>query len=201
MKIKPKSVDHYLSMLPTDRREALEAVRQVVNENLNEGFVEGIQYGMIGWFVPHEIYPAGYHCDASQPLPFASLAAQKNHLAIYLMCIYSSEAQETQFRVAWLKTGKKLDMGKSCVRFKKLADVPLEVIGEAIARVSVEDYIETYESKVKPGGKRSSAKKKTAKKKTTKKKTTKKKTTKKKTTKKKTTKKKTTKKTTKKTQR
>ncbi len=151
---KAETVKDYLSELPDDRRTAIAAVRKVIRKNLDKGYKEGMQYGMIGYFVPHRVYPPGYHCDPKQPLPFASLASQKNHMAIYLMCIYGSSEQETWFRKEWAKTGKKLDMGKSCVRFKKLEDLPLELIGEAIARVPAKDFIAYYEANVKTAGKR-----------------------------------------------
>ena len=113
-----------------------------------------MQYGMIGYYVPHSVYPPGYHCDPKQPLPFAGLASQKNYMSIYLMCIYGDGEHAAWFREAWAKTGKKLDMGKSCIRFKKLDDVPLKVIGQAIKRVPVKKYIEHYESVIKcPAGK------------------------------------------------
>ena len=167
MEKKPTTVAEYLRGLPEDRRKALEVVRREIRKNLPKGYAEGIQYGMIGYFVPHSVYPDGYHCDPSQPLPFASIASQKNHMAVYLMCIYGDEKHKAWFEKAWKATGKKLDIGKSCVRFKKIEDVPLEVLGEAIARVPVKSYIEHYESAVKTAGKRAS--KKTAKKKTGKK--------------------------------
>ncbi len=151
---KASTVKEYLDELPDDRRKAISTVRAVIRKNLGKGYKEGMQYGMIGYFVPHSVYPDGYHCDPKQPLPFASLASQKNHMAIYLMCIYSSREHETWFRKAWAETGKKLDMGKSCVRFKKIENVALDVIGEAIARVPVADYIATYESIIKKGSKR-----------------------------------------------
>lgn len=141
-----KTVEEYLAGLPEDRREALQAVRKVILENLDKDYQEGMQYGMIGYYVPHSVYPAGYHCDPKQPLPFAGLGSQKNHMAVYLMCVYGSSEQEAWFRESWAKTGKKLDMGKSCVRFKKLDDVALEVIGEAIRRVPAAKFIEKYES-------------------------------------------------------
>jgi Domain of unknown function (DU1801) len=140
------SVDEYLANLPEDRREALQAVRKVVLANLDKDYEEGIQYGMIGYYVPHRVFPPGYHCDPKQPLPFAALASQKNYMSIYLMCTYGSAGQENWFKDAWAKTGKKLDMGKACVRFKKLSDIPLEVIGEAIKRVPAKKYIEQYQS-------------------------------------------------------
>ncbi|HEX8818647.1 MAG TPA: DUF1801 domain-containing protein [Archangium sp.] len=150
MQSKATTVDQYLSSLPEDRRAALSAVRDVILENLDKRYAEGIQYGMIGYYVPHEVFPAGYHCDPKQPLPFASLASQKSHMAVYLMCLYGQPEQEKWFREAWAKTGKKLDMGKSCVRFKKLEDVALDVIGEAIRRVPAKAYIEHYESVIRP---------------------------------------------------
>lgn len=152
------TVEAYLGALPEDRRIALEAVRKAILKNLPKGFEEGIQYGMIGYFVPHDIYPAGYHCDPEQPLPFASIASQKNHMAIYLMCIYGDMAHKEWFVDEWKKTGKRLDMGASCVRFRKLEDVPLEVVGQAIKRVSVKDFIAHYESNIKRPVKRNSKK-------------------------------------------
>jgi len=120
----------------------------VVVKNLPKGYEEGMTPTGIGYFVPHSVYPPGYHCDPTQPLPFAGLASQKNHMAIYLMCIYSDPEHEAWFREAWAKTGKKLDMGKSCVRFRKLEDVPLPVIGKAIKRVPVRKLIAFYESAI-----------------------------------------------------
>ncbi|MGA1045292.1 MAG: DUF1801 domain-containing protein [Phycisphaerales bacterium] len=148
MKTTPASVDAYLAALPEDRRAALSAVRAAIDSNLDPKFQEGMQYGMIGWSVPHSIYPAGYHCDPKQPLPFASLASQKSHMALYLFCTYLDEGQARWFRDAWTATGKRLDMGKSCVRFKRLEDVPLEVVSEAIRRVPVKAFIEQYEQSV-----------------------------------------------------
>lgn len=135
----------YLASLPDDRRRALAAVRKTIRANLGKGFKEGIQYGMIGYFVPHSVYPAGYHCDPKQPLPFAGLASQKNHMALYLFCLYTGPGAQDEFAKAWKATGKKLDMGKSCIRFKKIEDVPLEVIGDAIHRISARQFIESYE--------------------------------------------------------
>jgi hypothetical protein len=146
MQSNAKTVEEYLTALPTDRRAALEAVRATIRRNLPAGYEEGMQYGMIGYFVPHSVYPPGYHCDPSQPLPFASLASQKNHMAIYLMCVYGDPAHREWFRAAWEKTGRKLDMGKSCVRFTKIEDVALAVIGQSIKRVPVRKLIAFYES-------------------------------------------------------
>jgi hypothetical protein len=145
MQSSAKTVDEYLKSLPADRREAISAVRRVILANLPEGYEECMSYGMIGYVVPHRIYPKGYHCDPSLPLPYANLASQKNHMALYLMCCYGDKATDQWFREAWVAAGKKLDMGKSCVRFKKLEEVSLEVIGQIIARVPVKNYIARME--------------------------------------------------------
>jgi uncharacterized protein YdhG (YjbR/CyaY superfamily) len=142
------NVDEYLASLPQDRREALEAVRKVILANLDKDYEEGIQYGMIGYYVPHRVFPPGYHCDPKQPLPFASLASQKSHMAVYLMGCYGSPEQESWFRDAWAKTGKKLDMGKSCVRFKKLSDLALDVIGESIKRMPAKAFVAQYQESI-----------------------------------------------------
>ena len=139
------TVEAYLAELPEDRRAAVEAVREVILESLPAGFEEGMQYGMIGYYVPLSAFPAGYNGDPDQPLPFAGLASQKNHLSLYLMGIYGSPSEARWFREAWAKTGKKLDMGKSCVLFKRVEDVPLEVIGEAIRRIPAKAFIQWYE--------------------------------------------------------
>jgi hypothetical protein len=149
MQSKATTVTQYLASLPEDRRRAISAVRDVILENLDKDYEEGIQYGMLSYYVPHKVFPAGYHCDPKQPLPFASLASQKNHMAVYLMGIYGQPEQEKWFRAAWAKTGKKLDMGKSCVRFKKLEDVALDVVGEAIRRAPAKAYIAHYESVIR----------------------------------------------------
>jgi len=164
MPAKPTTVKAYLDSLPEDRRKAIRAVRTAVNRALPKGYKEGVQYGMIGWFVPHSLYPDGYHCNPDQPLPFAGLASQKQYMSLYLMCIYGDAKHRAWFEKAWKKTGKKLDMGKSCIRFKKLEDLPLDLIGEAVARVPVDDFVAQYEA-VKP--KSASRKKKAAPKKTT----------------------------------
>ena len=148
MQSKATTVQQYLKELPADRRSAIEGVRAVILRNLDPVFEEGMQYGMIGYYVPHRVYPAGYHCDPSQPLPFICLASQKNYMSVYLGCVYGPE-QEKPFREAWARTGKKLDMGKSCVRFRKLDDLALDVIGESIHRVTARGFIEYYESVLK----------------------------------------------------
>jgi hypothetical protein len=142
------TVEGYLASLPEDRRAAVAAVRKVILANLDSGYVEGMQYGMIGYAVPHSLYPKGYHVDPRQPLAFAALASQKQHLSLYLMSLYGgpeNDAHLAWFKAAWKKTGKKLDLGKACIRFKRVEDVPLEVIGEAIRRVPAKVYIARVE--------------------------------------------------------
>ncbi len=146
MQSRAATVDAYLAELPPDRREIIAAVRRVILKNLDRDFEEGMQYGMIGYYVPHHVYPPGYHCDSSQPLPYACLASQKNHVSLYLMSCYASGDDEKWLRAAWKQAGKKLDMGKCCIRFKTLGDIPLDVIGEAILRVPVKKHIAQYEA-------------------------------------------------------
>ncbi len=154
MASKASSVEEYLAALPDDRQQAIEAVRQVIRANLDSDFEEGIQYGMIGYYVPHRVFPAGYHCDPKQPLPYAALAAQKNYFSLHLMGLYISpetdadgENPETRwFRAAWAATGKKLDLGKACLRFKKVDDLALDVLGEAFRRLPAQRYIERYQA-------------------------------------------------------
>ena len=145
MKSSATTVAEYLQSLPAERRTAISAVREVILANLPTGYEEGMGYGMIGYVVPHRLYPAGYHCNPKLPLPFVNLASQKNHLALYLMTTYIDSAVEQWFREAWTATGRKLDMGKGCVRFKRLEEVPLEVVGQLIARVPVRQYIARWE--------------------------------------------------------
>jgi len=152
------TVDRYLASLTDERRALVSVVRDVANANLPDGYQEAMQYGMIGWSVPHARYPAGYHTDPSQPLPLAALASQKQYVSLYLMGLYCGcversahgDAVETAdarwFRDAWAATGKKLNMGKSCVRFQRLDDVAVDVVAEAIRRVPVEVYIQRYDA-------------------------------------------------------
>lgn len=144
MQSKAKTVAAYLKELPPDRRRAIEAVRTVILDNLPNGYEEIMNYGMIGYVVPHKLYPAGYHCDPSLPIPFAGLASQKNYMSLYVMSLYGT--LEDWFRAEFKKAGKKLDMGKCCVRFKKLEDLPLDVVGRLIASVSVKDFLIWYET-------------------------------------------------------
>lgn len=137
-------VDAYLAGLSEERRSALLQVMGVVRENLPDGVEEGMQYGMIGWYIPHSIYAHGYHCDPKQPLPFAALASQKGYMSLYLTCGYIDGGGWIKEEAA--RRGVKLDMGKSCLRFKKLEELPLDLVGEAIRRHSVDDFIASYEA-------------------------------------------------------
>ena len=137
----PAGVGEYLASLPDDRRVAIEAVRDVVNRHLPAGFEEGFAYGMIGWYVPLATFPTTYN---GQPLGLASLASQKNHMALYLNNVYGDPELERWFRERWATTGKKLDMGKSCIRFRRLDDLPLDVIGETMERTTVDEFLARY---------------------------------------------------------
>ena len=144
MQSKAKTVTEYLDSLPIDRRIAIEAIREVILANLDPDYEEGIQYGMIAYYVPHRVFPAGYHCDPKLPLNMAGLGQQKNHLALYMMGLYMDPELAQWFQQAWAKTGKKLDMGKACIRFKNLEDVPLDVIGAAFKKLTCKRYLATY---------------------------------------------------------
>jgi len=146
MQSKATTPEQYLSELPEDRKEAMLKLRNAIKENLPQGFEEVISYGMLGYVVPHSIYPSGYHCDPKLPLPFINLASQKNFIALYHMGIYANKNLESWFVSEYPKHVKtKLDMGKSCIRFKKMEDIPFDFIGELAAKVSVEDWISNYE--------------------------------------------------------
>ena len=131
----PSTVERYLAALPDDRRQALEALREVINGHLPKGYVEGMQYGMPAWFVPHERYPHGYHCDPKQPLPFVSIASKKSHIGLHLFCAYLDPELMTWFEAAWRSTGARWDAGKSCVRAKRLEDIPLDLVGTLVKNV------------------------------------------------------------------
>jgi uncharacterized protein YdhG (YjbR/CyaY superfamily) len=146
MQSKATTPEQYLSELPEDRKEAMLNLRNSIKENLPQGFEEVISYGMLGYVVPHSIYPSGYHCDPKLPLPFINLASQKNFIALYHMGIYADKNLESWFVSEYPKHVKtKLDMGKSCIRFKRMDDIPFDFIGELVAKVSVEDWISNYE--------------------------------------------------------
>jgi len=154
MRSEATTVEGYLAELPAERREAIEAVRSVILENLPDGYVESMNWGMIAYEVPLETYPDTYN---KQPLMFAALASQKNHMGVYLTGIYISDDVRDEFEKAYRATGKRCDVGNSCVRFRKLDDLPLELIGETIASVPVDRFIERFEES---GGSARKAKKK-----------------------------------------
>ena len=135
--------DEYVASLGAGRGAAVQAVRDVINANLPAGYEEGMAYGMIGWYVPLERFGDTYN---GQPVGLAALASQKNYLSLYLNSVYGDRGTEAWFRQRWAQTGKKLDMGKSCVRFRQLDDLPLEVIGETIARTDVDAFVRHYEA-------------------------------------------------------
>jgi len=150
MQYKADTVDEYINQLPEDRKEAITKLRTVILKNLPKGFVEQINYNMPGYVVPHSLYPAGYHCDPSLPLPFMNIASQKNFVALYHMGIYANPDLLEWFTAEYPKHCKrKLDMGKSCVRFKKMDDIPYELIGELVRKMTAQQWIDMYEANVK----------------------------------------------------
>lgn len=150
MQIQADTPEEYVEKLPEDRKEVIQKIRTTVNKVLPKGFKETVGYGMIGWVVPHSIYPSGYHCDPKQPLPFMGVASQKNHIGFYHMGIYTDEQLLNWFTENYPKHCKtKLDMGKSCIRFKKPENIPFELISQLVAKMTVEDWIKLYESKLK----------------------------------------------------
>lgn len=150
MQSKATTVDQYLSELPAERKDAMNKLRKIIKKNLPKGFQEGMGYGMMGYSVPHSIYPAGYHCNPKHPLPFAGLASQKNSINFYHMGIYANPKLLKWFTDAYAKAGVgKLDMGKSCVRFKKPENIPYELIGELCSKMTVDDWINMYEKNMK----------------------------------------------------
>jgi len=150
MNIPAESVEEYLEKTPDDRKETLAALRQVILDNLPENFKEEISYGMIGYVIPHEVYPKGYHCNPKLPLPFMSFASQKNSVNFYHMGIYADKELLDWFLQEYAQIStKKLDMGKSCMRFKKAEDIPFELIGKLVRKVSAQQWITTYEAAFK----------------------------------------------------
>lgn len=142
-----KTPDEYINSLPEDRKMYVEKLRNVILKNLPKGFQEGMGYGMMGYSVPHSIYPNGYHCKPSDPLPFMGMASQKNTINFYHMGIYANKELYDWFVGEYPKhSTRKLDMGKSCMRFKKFDEIPFDLIGELVTKISVEDWITTYES-------------------------------------------------------
>jgi len=146
MQSKAKSPEEYLKDLPKERQEAMTKLRDEILKNIPEGFHEEMSYGMIGYVVPHSLYSKGYHCDPKLPLPFMNIASQKNFIAVYHMGIYANHKLHEWFTKEYAKQSRaKLDMGKSCIRFKKPEDIPYKLIGELAGRLKVEDWIKLYE--------------------------------------------------------
>ena len=146
----PSKTEELIAALPDDRKEAIKKLRDTVKKNLPKGFEETVSSGMINWVVPHKTYPAGYHCDPKQPLPFLSLASQKNNISLYHMGLYSDPEMLKWFQDEWAKASKrKLDMGKSCIRFKKPDEIPFDLIGQLASKMSPADWIARYESVLK----------------------------------------------------
>ena len=150
MQYKATSAEDYIKQAPEDRQQILQKLRDVIRLNLPKGFEEGIQYGMIGYYVPHSVYPDGYHCDPKIPLPFMSFASQKNSINLYHSGIYAQQELHDWFINEYPKHCKrKLDMGKSCIRFKKMDEIPFELIGELVTKLTYEEWIKIYEETIK----------------------------------------------------
>ncbi len=149
MQSKAATVEEYIVSLPDDRRKAIEALRKQIRKNLPKGFEEVMSYGMIGYVVPHKLYPSGYHCDPKLPLPFINIASQKNYISFYHMALYEGDLLDW-FRREWKEiSAKKLDKVKCCIRFKKPEDIPFELMGELVSKVTPKQWIEYYEANVK----------------------------------------------------
>ncbi|NUN69414.1 MAG: DUF1801 domain-containing protein [Bacteroidetes bacterium] len=150
MQSKAATVDDYLAELPEDRKKAILALRKEVKKNLSKGFKEQMNYGMIGYVIPHSVYPDGYHCNPKDPLPFMNIASQKNFIAVYHMGIYADKRLLDWFTAEYAKLGiGKLDMGKSCIRFKKPENIPVKLIGALAGKMSMQQWIDMYESNFK----------------------------------------------------
>ena len=150
MHYKASSPDDYIAQIPEERQEAAKKLRKVILDNLPQGFEEGIQYGMIGYYVPHSVYPDGYHCDSKIPLPFMSFASQKNSINLYHSGIYAVSEIHDWFVAEYPKHCKqKLDMGKSCIRFKKIDDIPYNLIAELLTKLNTQEWIDIYETNIK----------------------------------------------------
>lgn len=156
MQSKAATPEQYIKELPADRKEMISALRDVVLKNLPKGFAEEMNYGMLGYVVPHSVYPPGYHCDPKLPLPFMAIASQKNFIAFYHMGIYARPELLNWFTTEYPKHCKdKLDMGKSCMRFKKPENIPYKLIGELVKKMKAKDWIELYETTYKNSRKKS----------------------------------------------
>jgi hypothetical protein len=145
-----KTVNDYLNELPEERKTAFLKLRNCILDNIPKGFEEQLSYGMVGYVVPHSIYPNGYHCNPKLPLPFMGIASQKNFIALYHMGIYVNPTLFQWFTTEYPKhSNQKLDMGKSCIRFKKMDQIPFDLLEELSAKMSVQDWVECYESQIK----------------------------------------------------
>ena len=150
MKIKAESISEYLENIPEERKAVMEELISTINKNLPKGFSHKLGYGMPAWVVPHTLYPDGYHCTPELPLPFINVASQKNFIALYHMGIYANPELMEWFVSEYPKyCSRKLDMGKSCIRFKKIEEIPFELIAELSTKMSPKDWIELYEDKFK----------------------------------------------------
>lgn len=150
MKIEANNPDEYIEKLPEDRQKAIAKIRKILLDKLPDGFQETMSYGMIGYVVPHSTYPKGYHVNPKLPLPFINLASQKNYIALYHSGIYADPNLLTWFKNEYPKhSNSKLDMGKSCIRFKNLEDIPFRLIGELAEKISPQDWISNYETIIK----------------------------------------------------
>jgi uncharacterized protein YdhG (YjbR/CyaY superfamily) len=150
MQSKATSPQEYIKELPEDRKEPISKLRQEILNNLPKGMEEVMSYGMLGYVVPHSVYPNGYHCTPELPLPFMNLASQKNFIAVYHMGMYASKELLDWFSKEYPKYSKrKLDMGKSCIRFKKIEDIPYKLVGELAAKMNAEEWIDIYETNIK----------------------------------------------------
>ena len=147
------TVAAYLASLPEARRAAIQTLRELFKKHMDPTFAEGMHYGMVGYCVPHSAFPPGYHCDPKQPLLFAGITSQKNHFSLHLMCLSGESGHLTNFVTDYAKNGKKLDMGKSCVRFKKVEDLHLPAIARHLESVSVKGYVEHYQALLQPKAK------------------------------------------------
>jgi uncharacterized protein YdhG (YjbR/CyaY superfamily) len=150
MQSKATTVEQYLAEVPADRQKAMNELRKVIKKNLPKGFKEGMGYGNMGYVVPHSKYPAGYHCDPKQPLPFMGFASQKNFIAVYHMGVYADPKLYKWFVGEYAKAGVgKLDMGKSCIRFKDPEKIPYQLIGELASKITPDEWIAIYEKALK----------------------------------------------------
>jgi uncharacterized protein YdhG (YjbR/CyaY superfamily) len=140
------TIDEYIASLPEDRAPVISMLHEIISANLPEGFEACMSYGMIGYVVPHSLYPAGYHCTPKLPLPFINLASQKNYISLYHMGLYADEKLLDWFTHEYAKTRYKIDMGKGCIRFKNLSEIPYALMTELAKKVPVEKYIARYES-------------------------------------------------------